>query len=547
MRNSVEIMNPHQRPLSAGSRGHRSAWGLAAAAILAILTPSLGAATYHVSPSGDDMNNGLSHETAWRSLAKVNGFSFAPGDRVLFQRGGEWREALRPTSSGAPGNPLVFDAYGTGAKPVFWGSNRLPNLAFEPLGGNRYRIRLPTPVDHVLEDHVYVTTQKDETDITISVDSDPRANGKLYTACVRGNVLFSNGQHHLVFRNLVVDETAGELADGNNQGYGIRIQNGTDILVEDCESYRAGRHNIGVINTTGFVGRRIVCAHAAPGADNALFVSYADVNAPVAKCIHRWEDCTAASSDYHAFVSHGENQGLIEFANFTAMSKVSLMSAPVVFRGGLITGNGSIENWGEGVLIDGVTLKDNATIDLWAGNGIIQNCVADLDPAGDGPTGFKSAILCREGANRNIIRFNTLSTKGFIGVVLHKPGSQTQMYGNIFAGANKAFAQWDGPGVTAAELAYCDYNFYPPAATFQVNWTDQNLAAWQGLGFDANALSGDPKFADPARGDYALRQDSPAIGAAKVEVAQVPGADFSGTARSSAAADMGAHEHAQPR
>jgi hypothetical protein len=507
------------------------------------------AATYHVSPAGNDGADGLTPGAAWRTVAKVNGFSFAAGDQVLFQRNGEWREALRPTASGAAGNPIVFDAYGAGAKPILWGSDILVNANFEPLGGNSYRIAVPAPVDYILEDGVFVPTINGGATATITANGDPRSNGRLYTACVRGNVLFNNGRDHLVFRNLVVDETAGELSDGNNQGYGIRIQGATNILVEDCEAYRAGRHNIGVINVTTFIGRRIVCAIGAPDivGSNTIYVSYGDQNGPSMNSDHRWEDCTSASSDYLAFVSHFENgaQGEIAFENFTAMSKVSLMSAPVVFRGGLITGNGSIENWGAGVLIDGVMLKDNAAIDQWASDGIIQNCVADMTPAGGGPTGYGTAIFCRDGANRNIIRFNTLATKGAIGVVLHKPNSQTRMYGNIFAGTNKVFAQWDGPGVTAAELAYCDYNFYPPTAKFQVNWADQNLATWQGYGLDANALSGDPKFVDAPGGYYALQADSPAIDAAAVEAGLVPGTDIVGTPRPPDAADMGAYEYSE--
>jgi hypothetical protein len=35
----------------------------------------------------------------------------------LFRRGDVWNESLIPASSGSSGNPITFDAYGSGAKP----------------------------------------------------------------------------------------------------------------------------------------------------------------------------------------------------------------------------------------------------------------------------------------------------------------------------------------------------------------------------------------------------------------------------------------------
>jgi len=152
-------------------------------------------------------------------------------------RGGQWRERLAASSSGAAGRPITYEAYGTGPKPVFWGSDVLPNAGFSPAGGARYACAVPElpagPV-YVLEDHHFLgadpAAYADPT-LTIEPAGDPRDNGKVYTVCVRGNVLFSNGKSHLVFRGLVTDETAGQMADGTVQGYGIRIEGGSDVLV----------------------------------------------------------------------------------------------------------------------------------------------------------------------------------------------------------------------------------------------------------------------------------------------------------------------------
>jgi hypothetical protein len=58
---------------------------------------------YHVSPDGNDAHDGRSPAKAWRRSPRSTRRRFAPGDQILFARGGEWRESLKASSSGAPG------------------------------------------------------------------------------------------------------------------------------------------------------------------------------------------------------------------------------------------------------------------------------------------------------------------------------------------------------------------------------------------------------------------------------------------------------------
>lgn len=76
--------------------------------------------TYYVSNGGSDENTGLSPEEAWRTVAKVNGTSFDPGDEILFEGGGVWREMLQPQSSGTAEAPITFGGYGEG-RPILDG------------------------------------------------------------------------------------------------------------------------------------------------------------------------------------------------------------------------------------------------------------------------------------------------------------------------------------------------------------------------------------------------------------------------------------------
>jgi len=81
-----------------------------------------GPRTCHVDATrGDDARDGLTPDTAWRSLAKVNRASLQPGDRVLFRRGETWRGQLVP-QSGSDTGAITYSAYGEGAKPILLGS-----------------------------------------------------------------------------------------------------------------------------------------------------------------------------------------------------------------------------------------------------------------------------------------------------------------------------------------------------------------------------------------------------------------------------------------
>ncbi len=74
---------------------------------------------YYISPYGNDANDGLTPDTAWRSPSKISGAGFLKeGDAVLFERGGVYR-FIDPISTK---NGVTYSAYGTGAKPKLVGS-----------------------------------------------------------------------------------------------------------------------------------------------------------------------------------------------------------------------------------------------------------------------------------------------------------------------------------------------------------------------------------------------------------------------------------------
>jgi hypothetical protein len=113
--------------------------------MLAVLCVEGEATTYYVSSStGSDTNNGTAASTAWQTIAHVNAQKFLPGDSVLFKRGDVWNESLAPPSSGSSGNPITFDAYGTGAAPNLTGYYAVPPTAWVLVTGNAWKAPVPS-------------------------------------------------------------------------------------------------------------------------------------------------------------------------------------------------------------------------------------------------------------------------------------------------------------------------------------------------------------------------------------------------------------------
>lgn len=105
--------------------------------------------TFYVSSvAGNDRLDGLSPQSAWRSLDKVNAAALQPGDKVLFHRGEQWRGTLVP-HSGREGAPITYGAYGKGARPMLLGS-----------------VSRNDPRDwHQEADHIWVTAQPTSIDL----------------------------------------------------------------------------------------------------------------------------------------------------------------------------------------------------------------------------------------------------------------------------------------------------------------------------------------------------------------------------------------------
>src|SRR5262249_26982744 len=137
--------------------------------------------------------DGLTPATAWKTVAKVNSSTFAPGSQILFQAGGAWHESLVASSSGTTDAPIVYGSYGTGSKPAFWGSDVAANQYFSvKLAGTTSPYMFPrgSSITAILVDHQFLhdaSTLTGSTDPAVTrayVDATPNSwtniNGNIY-------------------------------------------------------------------------------------------------------------------------------------------------------------------------------------------------------------------------------------------------------------------------------------------------------------------------------------------------------------------------------
>jgi len=102
--------------------------------LLLFAAPSFSQNYYVSSSTGNDGNDGLTSQTAVKTLKKISGFPFLPGDSILLKRGDKWNEKLKCQKSGSPGKPIMVDAYGIGKKPRITGATTIDPNAWKQVG-----------------------------------------------------------------------------------------------------------------------------------------------------------------------------------------------------------------------------------------------------------------------------------------------------------------------------------------------------------------------------------------------------------------------------
>ncbi|QGQ99406.1 hypothetical protein EHS13_33370 [Paenibacillus psychroresistens] len=219
--------------------------------------------SYYVdSVNGSDSNSGMSQGEAWKSLDKVNGTNFVPGDNILFKAGGSWNGQLTIDDSGYGANRITFDKYGEGPKPIIAGGG-VPKVIY--LNNAEYITikNLEITNDAPENDHRYGIFVSNDTGRTLrslhfehldihNVKGNYAGSLRFWSAAIGFNAYKSNSSYDdfLIADNRIYDnESHGILSDGDEavkegtlftnvvirNNYFERNGNG-DIVVGICDS-----------------------------------------------------------------------------------------------------------------------------------------------------------------------------------------------------------------------------------------------------------------------------------------------------------------------
>ncbi|HET6557767.1 MAG TPA: right-handed parallel beta-helix repeat-containing protein [Prolixibacteraceae bacterium] len=116
--------------------------------MLVFLPASVIATDYYISPTGNDLNDGLTTMTPWASISKVNSTTFAAGDRILFQAGKTFHGnlILDAQDGSSAAKPLILSSYfaftgGTGSGKEWAKINGDNGHGIQILGGTGIKIQ----------------------------------------------------------------------------------------------------------------------------------------------------------------------------------------------------------------------------------------------------------------------------------------------------------------------------------------------------------------------------------------------------------------------
>lgn len=87
---------------------------------LLFINPIMAQNIYYIdSQNGNDNNDGLTENTAWKSHTMVSTINFQPGDIIAFKKGSQFSGPIQFTESGTEENPIKITSYGEGELPHF--------------------------------------------------------------------------------------------------------------------------------------------------------------------------------------------------------------------------------------------------------------------------------------------------------------------------------------------------------------------------------------------------------------------------------------------
>lgn len=192
------------------------------------------AATYYVRNGGNDSADGLTPETAWATVDKVNSYSFGAGDSVLFHEGDSWNQQLVIDWAGTSAEPAVVGAYYLeageahrgfkSARPVIDGEGKTPS--------GRY-----TPLVHVMADRVRVENLSIVNSAGRGIVFDNAVSGEAVNLALSnifdGAIKFLDSQKGRVEKNSITNTDVGFPKTGEDWSAAISAVRSSDTVIRN--------------------------------------------------------------------------------------------------------------------------------------------------------------------------------------------------------------------------------------------------------------------------------------------------------------------------
>jgi hypothetical protein len=499
-------------------------------------------AYYLDATAGNDAGDGTTPATAWKTLAKVNATTLAPGNRICLKAGERWTGQLAPKGSGSSAAPIVLDQYGAGAKPIIVGGASDTDAVYL-LNQQYWEIN-----------NLEVTNKKS----TVGDARGISINGK------DGGTL-----NHIYIRNCYVHDVSGQVnwigGDTANNSPGVTFQTGWDDSKHTggiVFNVQAGSSNV----KTKFNDVLIESNTVADCSFGGIVFKQLDGTA-------HWGTRSSASSS--TWLPH---TNVTVRGNYISQLNASLGCDAIYMtdvQNGLIeenVSNGAGTSAIELYYTDSVTVQKNETFGTKVKAGGADSNGVDTDKGttktiiqynyfhdnGDG------ILICQLSFGDSVIRYNILQNNSRYQIYLHSdPAATSAIYNNTIYNnkANSGVAYGYGSSLSAAYSLRNNILFAASGngvlTTSSSIVYQNNLYAGSAIQVPAGdnaAVKTDPKLAAPGTGTsggaagpafgslsgYKLSTGSPAINAG-VAISGSGGADFWGDAIVGTP-DIGAYE-----
>ena len=533
------------------------------------------ATIYYVdATNGNDNNNGTSPSTPWKTLAKINNFSFQPGDKIFLKRGDIWNENLVFPSSGTQNNPIEIGAYGTGDKPVINGMQEV-NLNWTNYNGNVWKTNLGYHTQRLLKNGVELLRANnynemdgiqfmwyyDENSQTLYLYSTTNPNNEHISINVYYDVFLIQNKQYINVRDIEVR---------GGYGYGMAIRGCSHINITNCT---VGRYSFKALQLRGYNGSNVsYCTVDSCTVDAYWFLDYSNAGTYAGSSLRgQMEGIMVWEGADHIDILHNyiKNWGHANLNIYSTGSGVTncrflynYLTAPDVAYGGRISMDGVGCNYNEIAynIIENIHVRNQINGSY---NHIHHNIIngvhnSPLKTYGSGQ-GFEMQPYDGVDVVGNIFENNTIMNCDEGGISFRGWSSNTIsnciVRNNIFynCGANSMDGN-TGCGITFFSPQYVGPQtfenncFYSSQTNNVVKYrtgamTVAQFNAQNGNNNDViqNNIQADPLFVDYNSGDFHLQSTSPCIDAGTTPQATI---DFDGnTIPYGNGPDIGAYEY----